>query len=64
MMTTDDKLQDDHSRFITGSIKIWNPAGENAILLLDRAVRRFGVPEQILTDQGIHSLSLQEVMGF
>jgi len=44
--------QDDHSRFITGSIKIWSPTGENAILLLDRAVKRYGVPKQILTDQG------------
>ena len=44
--------QDDHSRFITGSLKIWNPTGENAILLLDRAVRRYGAPKQILTDQG------------
>ncbi len=44
--------QDDHSRFITGSVKIWNPTGENAILLLDRAVKRFGYPKQILTDQG------------
>jgi putative transposase len=45
-------FQDDHSRFITGSMKIWNPTGENAILLLERAVKRFGVPRQILTDQG------------
>ena len=44
--------QDDRSRFITGSVKIWSPTGENAILLLERAVRRYGVPEQILTDQG------------
>jgi len=44
--------QDDHSRFITGSVKIYSPTGENAMLLLDRAVRRFGVPKQILTDQG------------
>jgi transposase InsO family protein len=44
--------QDDHSRFITGSVKIWNPTGENAMLLLDRAVKRFGFPKQILTDQG------------
>ena len=44
--------QDDHSRFITGSIKIYSPTGENAMLLLDRTVKRFGVPEQILTDQG------------
>jgi putative transposase len=44
--------QDDHSRFITGSVKIYSPTGETAMLLLDRAVKRFGVPEQILTDQG------------
>jgi len=44
--------QDDHSRFITGSVKIWSPTGENAVLLLDRAVRKYGVPRQILTDQG------------
>ena len=44
--------QDDHSRFITGSVKIWSPTGENAILLLEKAVKRYGVPEQILTDQG------------
>jgi len=45
-------FQDDHSRFITGSVKTWNPTGENAILLLDKAVRQYGIPEQILTDQG------------
>jgi transposase InsO family protein len=44
--------QDDHSRFITGSIKVWNPTGENAMLLLDKSVKRYGVPGQILTDQG------------
>jgi transposase InsO family protein len=44
--------QDDHSRFIIGSVKFWNPAGENAMLLLNRAVKRFGVPRQIFTDQG------------
>jgi transposase InsO family protein len=44
--------QDDHSRFITGSVKIWSPTGQNAMLLLDRAVKRYGAPEQILTDQG------------
>lgn len=43
---------DDRSRFITGSMKIWSPTGENAMLLLDRAVRKYGVPRQILTDQG------------
>lgn len=45
-------FQDDHSRFITGSVKIWSPTGENAILLLEKVVKRYGVPEQILTDQG------------
>jgi putative transposase len=45
-------FQDDHSRFITGSVKIYSPTGENAILLLEKAVKRYGVPEQILTDQG------------
>jgi putative transposase len=44
--------QDDHSRFITGSVKIWSPTGKNAILLLEKAVKRYGVPEQILTDRG------------
>jgi transposase InsO family protein len=44
--------QDDHSRFVTGSVKIWNPTGENALLLLDRAVKKYGAPKQILTDQG------------
>lgn len=43
---------DDRSRFITGSVKIWSPTGENAMLLLDRAVKRYGVPKQTLTDQG------------
>jgi transposase InsO family protein len=56
--------QDGHSRFITGSVKFWNPTGENAIKLLDRAVSRYGAPVQILTDKGIHSLSLQEVKEF
>jgi transposase InsO family protein len=45
-------LQDDHSRFITGSVKIWSPTGENAVLLLEKAVKRYGVPGQVLTDQG------------
>ena len=45
-------FQDDHSHFVTGSVKIRDPTGENAITLLEKAVRRFGVPEQVLTDQG------------
>ena len=44
--------QDDHSCFITGSVKICSATGENASFLLEKAVMRYGVPEQILTDQG------------
>lgn len=44
--------QDDHSRFTAGSVKVWSPTGRNAILLLESAVKRYGVPEQILTDKG------------
>jgi putative transposase len=44
--------QDDHSRFVTGSVKVWNPTGECAVQLLEKAVRKYGVPEQVLTDQG------------
>ena len=43
-------FQDDHSRFVTGSVKVWDPTGENAIQLPGMAVKRYGVPEQILTD--------------
>jgi transposase InsO family protein len=45
-------FQDDHSRFITGSEKVWNPTGENAIQLLKKSVKQFGSPTQVLTDQG------------
>jgi putative transposase len=45
-------FQDDHSRFVTGSVKIWSPTGENAMMLLDKAIKRYGTPKQILTDQG------------
>jgi putative transposase len=45
-------FQDDHSRFITGSVKVWDPTGENALRLLEKTVRKYGVPEQVLTDQG------------
>lgn len=45
-------FQDDYSRFITGSTKIWSPTGGNAIQLLRQAAGRFGVPRQVLTDQG------------
>jgi putative transposase len=46
------RYQDDHSRFITGSVKIYSPTGKNTIFLLERTVKRYGVPEQILADRG------------
>jgi len=43
---------DDHSRFIPGSRIHHNPTTEHAIKLLKEAVRRYGKPDQILTDRG------------
>jgi hypothetical protein len=34
---------------------LWSPTEENAILLLGKAVKRYGVPEQILIDQGVRA---------
>lgn len=44
---------DDHLRFLTGSVKVWNPTGENAVMLLERAVKKYGAPEQVFTDHGM-----------
>jgi transposase InsO family protein len=43
---------DDHSRFIPGSRIHHNPTAEHAINLLEESVRRYGKPDQILTDRG------------
>ena len=43
---------DDHSRFIPGSRIHDNPTAEHAIKLLEESVRRYGKPDQILTDRG------------
>jgi len=43
---------DDHSRFIPGSRVHHNPTAEHAIKLLEESVKRYGKPEQILTDRG------------
>lgn len=44
---------DDHSRFITISKEVSEtPTGELALQLLKYAGRKYGLPEQILTDQG------------
>lgn len=43
---------DDHSRFITASGKFTEATSENSIKLLQLAIKRFGAPEQVLTDRG------------
>ena len=51
--------QDDHSRFITGSVKIWSPTGENALRLLEKAVKRMVFQNRYLLIRE-RSLSLRE----
>jgi transposase InsO family protein len=43
---------DDHSRFIVGSKRYDNADTHNSIGLLKQAMKRYGKPEQILTDNG------------
>ncbi|MBI2675112.1 MAG: transposase [Candidatus Aenigmarchaeota archaeon] len=43
---------DDHSRFVAASKKFDEATMENAIRLVAQAFRRYGTPEQILTDNG------------
>jgi len=43
---------DDHSRFVPGSRIHHNPTAEHAIRLLEESVKRYGKPEQVLTDRG------------
>jgi len=44
---------DDHSRFIVGSKRYESADTYNSITLLEKAMRRYGKPEQILTDNGV-----------
>jgi transposase InsO family protein len=43
---------DDHSRFVLGSEKFYDPTAENALRLLEECVDGYGRPRQILTDRG------------
>lgn len=43
---------DDHSRFIVGSKRFWDPTTENVLKVLFKAVKRYEWPGQILTDRG------------
>jgi transposase InsO family protein len=50
---------DDHSRFISGWALLQRESMEDAIALMEEAIRRYGKPETILTDRGatFHSWS-------
>ena len=43
---------DDHSRFVLGSKKFYDPTADNALWLLGKCVDKYGKPSQILTDRG------------
>jgi len=43
---------DDHSRFVLGSEKFYDPTAENALRLLEDCLDKYGKPRQILTDRG------------
>lgn len=63
-LTRDDQWMitflDDHSRFIPGS-KIHDSAtAENSVSLFRNCVKEFGIPEQVLTDQGVQFHTQQE----
>lgn len=44
---------DDHSRFVNASEKFSEATMENSIKQVEIVIRRFGKPEQILTDRGV-----------
>jgi len=43
---------DDHSRFVLGSEKFYDPTSENVLWLLEECISYYGKPKQILTDRG------------
>lgn len=43
---------DDHSRFITGWALLQHESMDDAIAVLEEAIRRYGKPEAVLTDRG------------
>lgn len=63
-LTQDDKWMvtflDDFSRFIPGSKIHENATAENTIDLFKKCVTEFGVPKQVLTDQGVQFHTAQE----
>ena len=51
---------DDHSRFIPGSTIHDHATADNAVNLFRVCVKKYGTPEQVLTDQGVQFHTLQE----
>ena len=43
---------DDHSRFVLGCEKFYDPTTDNALWLLEECISSYGRPRQILTDRG------------
>jgi len=63
-LTRDDEWMitflDDHSRFIPGSRVYENATAGNALQVLRQALKEYGLPQQILTDQGVQFHTWQE----
>jgi len=55
---------DDHSRFIVGWGLLQRESMEDAIAVLEEAIRRYGKPEAILTDRGASFHSWQGISRF
>ena len=56
-------FQDDASRFIVGFGVFDEPAGEHAIEVLERTIKKYGRPAQILTDHGPQFYGTEEGAG-
>ena len=51
-------FEDDASRFITGYGVFRNATSQNSILVLEQAIKSYGVPRQLMTDHGVQFTSL------
>ena len=51
-------ILDDASRFIVAGNEFDNATAENATIVLKQAIESYGVPQQLLSDNGTHFLSL------
>jgi transposase InsO family protein len=47
------QLIDDHSRYAVASLVTWSETAEAAIVVFDKAVSAHGVPQRLLTDNGV-----------